>query len=167
MLRNLSRFIEGTVLVLFKRSAHSAGPRSFSKQCCLKVASVKLLARWRSHRFFVSRVGTFGCRFRCLLGAFGDPRAALGVAWGSFGGPLGAFFGSLGFLWVPLNPPGRLCRSQGSSLGGPGRPCGLLGRYGGGLQENPGNSRTHFEVILGSFFMIFRYTFGCCFFIDF
>ena len=36
---------------------------------------------------FFSRVGTFGCRFRCLLGAFGDPRAALEVAWGSFGGP--------------------------------------------------------------------------------
>ena len=87
----------------FKRSAHSAGPRSFSKQCCLKVASVKLLARWRSHRFFFSRVGTFGCRFRCLLGAFGDPRAALGVAWGSFGGPLGAFFGVFG---TPLGSPG-------------------------------------------------------------
>ena len=40
--------------------------------------------------------GTFGCRFRCLLGAFGDPRAALGVAWESFGAPLDASFGDCG-----------------------------------------------------------------------
>ena len=105
----------------FKRSAHSAGPRSFSKQCCLKVASVKLLARWRSHRFFFSRVGTFGCRFRCLLGAFGDPRAALGVAWGSFGGPLGAFFGVFG---TPLGSPGSLFWGLWDSFGVPWVPQG-------------------------------------------
>ena len=67
---------------------------------------------------FFSRVGTFECRFRCLLGAFGDPRAALGVAWGSFGGPLGAFFGVFG---APLGSPG----SPREPLSVPG---GLFGR---------------------------------------
>ena len=77
------------------------------------------------------------------------------------------FLGSLGLLLAPLGPPGSLCRSQGGSLGDPGRPCGRLGRYGGGLREIPGNSGAHSAVILGSFLMIFRYIFGCCFFIDF
>ena len=131
------------------RSAHSAGPRSFSKQCCLKVASVKLLARWRSHRFFFRGLVPSGV----VLGVFWEHLGTQGQRLGSLGAHLGVlwvpFLGSLGLLWGPLGPPGSLCRSQGSSLGGPGRPCGLLGRYGGGLRENPGNSRTHFEVIFG------------------
>ena len=137
---------------LFKRSAHSAGPRSFSKQCCLKVASVKLLARWRSHRFFFSRVGTFGCRFRCLLGAFGDPRAALGVAWGSFGGPLGAFFGVSG---APFGSPG----SSREPLSVPG---GLFGRSGAAVWPSgslwgrpPGNSGKFWGPFWGHFWVIF------------
>ena len=122
-----------------ERSAHSAGPRSFSKQCCLKVASVRLLARWRSHRFFFSRVGTFGCRFWCLLGAFGDPRAALGVAWASFGGPLGAFFGVFGAPFgspgssrEPLSVPGELFGRSWAAVWPPGslwgRPLGKSGK---------------------------------------
>ena len=124
---------------------------------------MKLLARWRSHRIFFSRVGTVGCRFRSLCGAFGGPRAALGVAWGSFRGPLGAFFGVFGALLGSLGSPRKPLSSQGGSLGGPGRPCGLLGRYGSGLREIPGNSGTHFGVILGSFVVIFRYIVGCFF----
>ena len=96
---------------------------------------------------------------------------AQGRRLGSLGAHLGVlwvpFLGSLGLLWGPLGPSGSLCRSQAGSLGGPGRPCGRLGRYGGGLREIPGNSGAHFEVILESFFMIFRYIFGCRFFIDF
>ena len=124
-----------------KRSAHSAWPRSFSKQCCLKVASVKLLARWRLHRFCFSRVGAFWCRFRCLLGAFGGPGAApgaalcsfgdplggflesLGIPWRSFWGPLGGFLDSVGILWLLKGALGSFRRSKralGASLGAPG-----------------------------------------------
>ena len=138
------------------RIPHSAGPRSFSKQCCLKVASVKLLARWRSHRFFFSRVGTVGCRFRCLFGAFGGPRAALGVAWGSFGGPLGALLGVFG---TPLGSPG----SPREPLSVPGELFGRSwaavwpsGSLWGGLREIPGNFRTHFGVIFCDFSVYFR-----------
>ena len=123
---------------LFKRSAHSAGPRSFSKQCCLKVASAKLLARWRSHRFFFfSRVGTVGCRFRCLFGAFGGPRAALGVAWGSFGGPLGAFFGVFG---APLGSPGSLRKPLSVPGGLFGRSWAAVWPSGSLWGRPPGNS---------------------------
>ena len=126
--------------------------------------SVVSLAQWRlHHRFVFSRLVPLGV----VLGVCWKPLGTQAQRLGSLGGLLGASFGSLGLLWGPVGPPGTLCRSQGSSLGGPGRPCCLLDRYGGGLRENPGNSKTHFEVILGSFFMIFRYIFGYCFFIDF
>ena len=148
---------------LFKRSAHSAGPRSFSKQCCLKVASVKLLARWRSHRFFFSRVGTVGCRFRCLFGAFGGPRAALGVAWGSFGGPLGAFFGvfgtplgSPGSPREPLSVPGELFGRSWAAVWPSGslwgRPPGNSGKFWGPFWD-------HFGVIFCDFSVYFRVLF--------
>ena len=99
-----------------------------------------------------------------VLGVFLEHLEPQGRRLGSLGAHLGIlwvpFLGSLGLLGGPLGPPGSLCRSQGGSLGGPGRPCGLLGRYGGGLRENAGNSKTHFKLILVSFFMIFRYSFG-------
>ena len=105
-----------------------------------------------------------------VLGVCWEPLGAQGQRLGSLGCHLGVlwvpFLGSVGLLLGPVGPPVSICRSQGSSLGGPGRPCGLLGRYGGGLRENPGDSRTHFEVILGSCFMTVRCIFGCCFSID-
>ena len=40
--------------------------------------------------FVFSSVGTFGCRFRCLLGAFVGLGAALGVPWGGHSDFLGS-----------------------------------------------------------------------------
>ena len=95
-----------------------------------------------------------------VLGVCWEPLGTQGQRLGSLGAHLGVlwvpFWGSLGLLWGPLGPPGSVCRSQGSSLGGPGRPCGLLGRYGGGLREIPGNSGAHFGVIFCDFSLYFR-----------
>ena len=100
-------------------------------------------------------IGTFGCRFRCLLKAFGSPRAALGVAWGSFGTPLGAFFevfgaplGSPGSPKTPLSIPGGLFGRSWAAVWPSGslwgRPPGNSGKFWGPFGD-------HFEVILDDF----------------
>ena len=93
----------GCTELLFKRSAHSAGPMSFSPQCCLRIAvSVELLARWLLLRFPFLSVGSFGWSFfalgRCLLGSFGAFWAALGGFFWVSEAPLGSREGPLGSL---------------------------------------------------------------------
>ena len=117
--------------ILFKRSAHSAGPRSFSKRCCLKVASVKLLARWRSHRFFFRGLVPSGV----VLGVFWEHLGTQGQRLGSLGAHLGVlwvpFLGSWGLLWGPLGPPGFFEYLHGNE----GRPDAL-----GSREPNPTGS---------------------------
>ena len=91
--------------------------------------------------------------FKRLLGAFVRPGGSAYL-----GGHLEfvwlAFLGSLGMLWGTVRPSGGLLWSQGGSSGSPGRSCRFLGRSWGGLQENPGKSRSHFGIIVGGLFII-------------
>ena len=62
--------------------------------------------------------------------------ASLGVFWGSFGGPLGDFLGSLDVFWLLWGALGVLWGSQGSpgtSLGGSGAISGIFREILGGL----------------------------------
>ena len=113
---------------LFQRSAHSAGPRSFPTQCCLRVVSVEVLARWLLLRFLFLSLGSFGWSFfalgRCLLGSFGAFWAALGgFFWvseaplGSREGPLGSLWGSLGGVGVSLGGRVAFCVPPGVGSG--------------------------------------------------
>ena len=47
----------------FKRSAHSARPRSLSTQCCLRVAVAESLSRCHLHRLSILSLGFFGVSF--------------------------------------------------------------------------------------------------------
>ena len=87
-------------------------------------------------------------------------RASLGVFWGSFGGPLGDFLGSLDVLLAAVG-------CLGGPLGIPGVSWDLLGRLGCDFRDFPGNSGRPFGSILSSFSMFFRSFVGLCFLIDF
>ena len=80
------------------------------------------------------------------MGAFGDPRAALGVAWGSFGGPLDAFFGVFG---TPLGSPGSLFWGLWGSFGVPWVPQGAFVGPRGALWALLGG-RVAFWVAMGA-----------------
>ena len=63
-------------------------------------------------------------------------RASLGVFWGSFGGPLGDFLGSLDAVLAAVGCLGVLWGSHGSpgtSLGGSGAISGIFREILGGL----------------------------------
>ena len=84
-------------------------------------------------------------------------RASLGVFWGSFGGPVGHFLGSLDVL---LGAVGCL----GGPLGITGVSWDLLGRLGCDFRDFPGNSGRPFGSILRSFLVFFPSFVGLCFF---
>ena len=65
-------------------------------------------------------------------------RASLGLFWGSFGGPLGDFLGSLDVLLVAVG-----CLR--GSLGVPGGSWDVPGRPGRDFQDFPGNSERPFR----------------------
>ena len=86
--------------------------------------------------------------------------ASLGVFWGSFGGPLGDFLGSLDAVLAAVG-------CLGGPLGIPGISWDLLGRLGCDFRDFPGNSGRPFGSILRSFLVFFRSLFGVCFLSDF
>ena len=94
------------------------------------------------------------------FGALWIQRASLGVFWGSFGGPLGDFLGSLDVLLAAVG-------CLGGPLGIPGVSWDLLGRLGCDFRDFPGNSGRPFGSILSSFLVFFRSLFGVCFLSDF
>ena len=81
--------------------------------------------------------------------------ASLGVFWGSFGGPLGDFLGSLDVLLAAVG-------CLGGPLGIPGISWDLLGRLGCDFRDFPGNSG--FLATCCMFFWLFV---GVCFLVDF
>ena len=87
-------------------------------------------------------------------------RASLGLFWGSFGGPLGDFLGSLDVLLAAVG-------CLGGPLGVPGVSWDLLGWLGCDFRDFPGNSGTPFRYILVSFLMFFRSFVGLYFLTDF
>ena len=74
--------------------------------------------------------------------------ASLGVFWGSFGGPLGDFLGSLDAVLAAVG-------CLGGPLGIPGVSWDLLGRLGCDFRDFPGNSGRPFGSILSSFWCNF------------
>ena len=68
-------------------------------------------------------LGSFG-------GLVGVPGGPFGVPWEAFGGPLGGF-------WCPWGLVGR-----------PSAVVSILGRFGGGFRDFPGNSGSPFGSML-------------------
>ena len=97
---------------------------------------------------------------RALVGGFWRPlwilRASLGVFWGSFGGPLSDFLGSLDVL---LGAVGCL----EVPLGVPGGSWDVPRRLGIDFRDFPGNSGRPFGSILRSFLVFFRSLCGLLF----
>ena len=83
-------------------------------------------------------------------------RASLGVFWGSFGGPLSDFLGSLDVLLAAVG-------CLGGPLGVPGGSWDVPGRLGRDFRDFPGYSGRPFGFILGSCLLFFRSFFGLCF----
>ena len=99
-----------------------------------------------------------------FLGVFWKPlwvlRPSLGPLWGSFGGPLGYFLGSLEVLLAAVG-----CLR--GPLGLPGGSWDVLGRLGGDFRDFPGNSWRPFGSILCICLLFFRFVFWPRFLIDF
>ena len=86
--------------------------------------------------------------------------ASLGVFWGSFGGPLGDFLGSLDAVLAAVG-------CLGGPLGIPGVSWDVPGRLWGDFRDFPGNSGRPFGSILRLCLVFVRSLFGVCFLIDF
>ena len=114
----------------------------------------------RSFGRLLRRLGSFEGALGALWGSFGELWAPfggpLGVLWGSFGGLVGVLRGSLGSGGRP-----------GAFFGSPWGFVRLLGRFGVGFRDFPGNSGRPFGSILSSFLVFVRSLFGVCFLSDF
>ena len=95
----------------------------------------------------------WGVVLGAFLGGFWRPlwilRASLGVLWGSFGGPLREFLGSLDVLLAAVG-------CLGGPLGVPGGSWDVPERLGGDFRDFPGNSGRPFGSILRCFLVLFH-----------